>query len=460
MLKAWRNEGLCLLAIGSVVGLVGLVIGHVWVSLVIMAVVYFLWHLLNLILLQRWVTRRRSFRLPVSFGVWEQVFDGLQRLQLLNRKRKRRLSQTLSDVWEAAAFLPDAVVVLDQDNRIEGLNHSAERLLGLRRRADLGKTITDVIDHPVLSDNLEGGETGPSVQVPSPVNGAWMLNVHTTAAFGNDRRRLLVAQNITPVYRLEQARRHFIADVSHELRTPITVFRGYLEAIRDAAANCPQWGRPIEQMDLQASRMQNLVEDLLTLSQLEMADTSPSKEMIPMARILAEICEEGRTLSGERGHEISLHADPSLGLLGDERELRSLASNLIINAVRHTPVGTKIEVRWETEDTNATLTVRDQGEGIAAHHLPRLTNRFYRVDPSRSRSSGGTGLGLAIVKRILDHYDADLHIDSQLGQGTTLRCRFPGEIAQAIESGMTDRLLASPTEVQDEDPGLAARRTI
>ncbi len=459
MLKAWRNEGVCVLAIGSIVALVGLAIGQVWVPLVIAATVYFLWHLFNLILLQRWVTRRRSFRLPVSFGVWEQVFDGLQRLQLLNRKRKQRLSQTLSDVWEAAAFLPDAVVVLDQNNRIEGLNHSAERLLGLRRRANVGESITDLIDHPVLHDNLESGEAGPSVQVPSPVNGAWMLNVHTTAAFGDGRRRLLVAQNITPVYRLEQARRHFIADVSHELRTPVTVFRGYLEALRDAASDNPLWGRPIEQMDLQASRMQNLVEDLLTLSQLEMADASVSEEIVPMAQMLAEICEEGRALSGEQGHKISLHADPSLGLRGDERELRSLASNLIINAVRHTPAGSGIEVRWEAEATNATLTVRDQGEGIAAHHLPRLTDRFYRVDPSRSRSSGGTGLGLAIVKRILDRYDADLHIDSQLGRGTTFRCRFPEEIAQVIESGVGKRPPDAPTGIE-ETTGLATAQTI
>ena len=450
MLRAWRNEIFCVLAIGLVVGLVGLAIGNVQGPLAIGAAAYFAWHLFNLILLQRWVSTHRGFRLPVSFGVWECVFDGLQRLQLLNRKRKRRLAQTLSDVWEAAAFLPDAVVVLDQSNRIDGLNHAAERLLGLRRRTDIGKDIAEVVRHPALDDSLAGGG-GQSVQVPSPVNGAWMLNIQMTASFGTGRRRLLVAQNITPIYRLEQARRHFIADVSHELRTPITVFRGYLEAFRDAAADFPQWGRPIDQMDLQASRMQSLVQDLLTLSQLEMADRAPTNEPVLIPEILSEICEEARALSTEPAHKISLHAEPSLRLRGDEVELRSVVSNLIFNAVRHTPAGAKIDVRWEGDAEQAILTVSDQGEGIAEHHLPRLTDRFYRVDPSRSRSSGGTGLGLAIVKQILGRYGADLHIDSKLGQGTAFSCRFPAKVIQIVESIATGHPADGPRAIAGEE---------
>jgi len=435
MLKAWRNEFLFVLAIGLVLGLVGVAVGNFQIPLAVGGGVYFAWHLFNLILLQKWLLRRRSFRLPVSFGVWESVFDGLQRLQLQNRKRKRRLAQTLSDIWEAAAFLPDAVVVLNQNNRIEGMNHSAERLLGLRRRSDIGRDIGELVSHPVLSDSLTGGGAGDSVQVPSPVNGAWMLNVQTTAAFGAGRRRLLVAQNITPIYRLEQARRHFIADVSHELRTPITVFRGYLEAFRDAAADFPRWGQPIAQMDAQAERMQSLVQDLLTLSRLEMADRAPPSAPVLMPAMLAEICHDARALSNDKRHRISLRAEPSLRLLGDEEELRSMASNLIFNAVRHTAGGTEIDVRWEGNAEQATLTVSDKGEGIAAHHLPRLMDRFYRVDPSRSRSSGGTGLGLAIAKQILDRYDADLRIDSKLGHGTTFSCRFPGELVQLADAG-------------------------
>lgn len=387
---------------------------------------YLGWHLGNFLLLQSWIGRRRRFHLPVSLGVWEAVFDGLQRERLRKRRRGRRLITSLSDYRDAAGTLPEALVVLSEAGTVCWFNPAARKLLGLRWPADLGKDITRVVIHPVLEDDLAAGRSSRPLEVPSPANGAWMLSVQVTAAFGNQRERLLVARDITPVFRLEQARRDFLASVSHELRTPITVFRGYLETLQEMAEGNPQWRTPLAHMDQQAERMQTLVDDLLTLSRLEMAERPRADAPVPVAEMLAEILAEARVLSNDRKHSFLLKMAPSVQLLGEEGELRSAFSNLIFNAVRHTPAGTRIEIDWQGSTEGASLSVRDHGPGIATYHLPRLTERFYRVEAGRSRHSGGSGLGLAIVKQVLDRYSADLKIESVVGQGTSFVCQFPG----------------------------------
>ncbi len=425
MIRAWRNELLCLAAIASAALLLGLLFGQTRLALGLVLFGYLGWHLVNLLLLQSWLARRRSFRLPLSFGVWEAVFDGLQRRELLNRKRMRRLIASVSVYRDAAAILPDALVVLSESGEIHWFNPAARRLLALHRPGDLGRKVTEFIAHPVLEDDLAGGRSSRPLEVPSPANGAWMLSLQVTAPFGDRRERLLVARDITSVFRLEQARRDFLASVSHELRTPITVFRGYLEVLQEVAADSPDWRRPVADMDQQAQRMQALVEDLLTLSRLELADRPQVEEPVPVPEILAEIVAEARALSGERKHDLRLSADPGVWLLGDEAELHSAFSNLIFNAVRHTPPRSRVEVHWHGDAGGASLTVSDRGPGIAAYHLPRLTERFYRVDAGRSRRSGGSGLGLAIVKQVLERYDSELKIASEVGKGTTFSCEFP-----------------------------------
>jgi two-component system phosphate regulon sensor histidine kinase PhoR len=428
LIRAWRNELLCVAAIALALLLLGLLIGDTRLLLALGLIGYLAWHLVNFLLLQLWIGRRKSFRLPLSVGVWEAVFDGLQREQLRKRRRGRQLIASLSDYREAAGTLPDALVVLSETGNVRWFNPAARKLLGLRWPAEMGKDVTEVVTHPVLEDDLAEGRSSRSLEVPSPANGAWMLSIQVTAPFGNQRERLLLARDITASFRLEQARRDFLAGVSHELRTPITVFRGYLEALQEAAVGNPQWDKPVAQMDQQAQRMQSLVEDLLTLSRLELADRPQVETPVPVSEMLEDIVAEARAVSGEQKHDLRLRADSGLLLLGEEGELYSAFSNLIFNAVRHTPPGTRVEIDWQGDDAGARFTVRDRGPGIAAYHLPQLADRFYRVEAGRSRRTGGSGLGLAIVKQVLDRYAAELKIASEVGVGTTFGCHFPASL--------------------------------
>ncbi len=418
-------------AVGLALLLLGLLTGQTYLLLGLGLLGYLGWLLGNFLILQSWLGRRRGFRLPVSLGVWEAVFDSLQRERLRKRRRGRRLIGFLSDYREAASSLPEALVVLSKTGAVCWFNPAARKLLGLRWPADLGKDIIRVVTHPILEDDLAVGRSSRPLEVPSPANGAWMLSIQVTAAFGNHHERLLVARDITPIFRLEQARRDFLASVSHELRTPITVFRGYLETLQEMAEGDPQWRTPLAHMDQQAERMQALVDDLLTLSRLEMAERPQADAPVAVAEILAEILADARVLSNDKKHSLLLRMDPRVQLLGEESELRSAFSNLIFNAVRHTPAGTRIEIDWQGNAESASLSVRDRGSGIAAYHLPRLTERFYRVEAGRSRRSGGSGLGLAIVKQVLDRYAAELKIASVVGEGTCFVCEFPGSRVHA-----------------------------
>ncbi len=428
MIRTWRNELLFVAIIGLALLLLGLLTDSAQLLLGTGLIVYLAWHLSNFLLLQFWIARRRKSRLPISYGIWETVFDGLQREQSQRRRRGQQLVSSLSDYRDAAETLPDAIVILSEGAKIRWCNSAAHRLLGIRWPADRRRDINQFVVHPVLEDDLAKGHSSRPLEVPSPANGAWMLSIQITAPFGNQRERLLVARNITPQYRLEQTRRDFLANASHELRTPITVFRGYLEALKELAESQPQWEIPITHMDQQVQRMQHLVDDLLTLSRLEMAERAPAVEPVQVRETLSAIMGQARLLSGERNHDLQLQADPRLWLKGEERELHSAFSNLIFNAVRHTPPGTRVEVSWQGDQDGAVLSVRDYGRGIAAYHLPRLTERFYLVDAGRARRTEGNGLGLAIVKQVLDHYRAELGISSVVGEGTTFTCRFPSAV--------------------------------
>ncbi len=427
MLGAWRNELFCLLAAGLVLLLLGLVFGSPEIFLGAGLAAYVGWHLLNLVLLHHWIAHSHRFRLPVSFGIWEAIFDGLQRRQLRDRRRRHGLMRQLREFRDAGNRLPEGLALLGEDNAVLWFNAAAGKLLGLRRPQDLGRDVTDLIRHPALLDALTGSVEGRPLEIASPANGAWMLSVQTTKAFGESRRRMLVARDITPFYRVEQVRRDFVANVSHELRTPITVFRGYLGALR-GRAETSGGDVPLTLMDEQAQRMQSLVDDLLLLSRLEMTRRAQPADVVPVAAMLESILEQAEALSGAKGHDLTLDADPGVLLFGDEDELHSAFSNLVFNAVRHTPPGTRIAVSWEGGPDSACLTVQDFGPGIAARHLPRLTERFYRVDSSRSRDDGGTGLGLAIVKHVLERHDAELKIASEPGNGCVFSCHFPATL--------------------------------
>ena len=425
MTRAWRNEILCLATIFLALLILGMLVGSVELTLALGGLAYLLWHIANFVLLQRWITQRYAIRLPKSLGIWEAVFDGLQRDKIRKRRRRRRLIESLADYREAATRLPDALVILSGRGTVRWFNASARRLLGLQWPDDLDKPILSLLVHPALEDDLAKGYSSQPLELASPVNGAWMINIQVTAPFGNRDERLLIGRDITQSFRLEESRRGFLASVSHELRTPITVFCGYLEAIRHSTLDEVELSRALANMDQQVRRMQTLVDDLLTLSRLEMADRRPPTTPVPVPRMLEEITQAARALSDRARHDLVLDADSKIWLLGSESDLHSVFSNLIFNAVRYTPPGTRIEICWRGTEEGAIFAVRDYGPGIAAHHLPRLTERFYRVDDGRARAAGGTGLGLAIVKQVLDQYDAELTINSVVGEGSTFACLFP-----------------------------------
>lgn len=422
-----RVAGLALLLL-----ILGLLTDHVALFLLLGVLAYLAWHLFNLARFQRWFEEGKRFHPPEVWGVWGDVFYNIYRLQQRNRLRRRRIIRMLQRFQEATAIMPDAAVVLGGQGDIEWWNEAAGEMFGLSVPQDTGQRIANLVRHPVFAEFLAVGDYSGTVQFPSPINEQIMLAVRIVR-YGKEHL-LLVARDITPIYRLDQVRRDFVANVSHELRTPLTVISGFLETMSEEEGEwARQWGRSVHLMRQEASRMQHLVEELLLLSRLEMDKGVHRREVIHVSAMLAMIGEEAvalsGTLSGKPRHAISVVADSNVSLRGNNAELRSAFSNLIFNAVQYTPNKGEINIRWYADATGAHLEVHDTGIGISAEHIPRLTERFYRVDTARSRESGGTGLGLAIVKHVLNRHDAQLRIESELGQGSTFICDFPLALA-------------------------------
>jgi two-component system, OmpR family, phosphate regulon sensor histidine kinase PhoR len=332
--------------------------------------------------------------------------------------RSRRLAANLRDLRNAASQLPDAVVLIDQQQQIRWFNHAAENLLGLRRPQDRGVLLQQRMADSELAGWLRDGALEPLNDATAPGQADSQLNV-SMLPFG-DHEQLLLARDISHLNRLEQIRRDFVANVSHELRTPLTVIHGYLELIDPE--DVPELAPVLGEMRAQSKRMGQIVEDLLTLSRLE-TQHQIADERVPMASLLATVRKEADALSQGR-HRILLESSAEADLLGSPKDLHSALSNLVSNAVRYTPAGGSITIRWQREPGGAVYSVSDTGFGIPATHLARLTERFYRISSSRSRDSGGTGLGLSIVKHVLNLHQAQLQIESAPGVGSTFACHF------------------------------------
>jgi len=337
------------------------------------------------------------------------------------KHRARRLAITLRDLRDAADSLPDAIVLLDEAWRVRWFNRAAETLLGLRRGQDRGVQLSERLQGSELAAWLRAGARVTLHDAPAPGRPGDHLDV-SVQPFGR-RQRMLLARDISPLTRLEQIRRDFVANVSHELRTPLTVIHGYLELLdpEDVPALAPV----LSEMRAQSKRMGQIVEDLLTLSRLETQEHIVD-ERVPMGALLATLRKEAEALSQGR-HQVALEVDTDCDLLGSPKDLHSALSNLVSNAVRYTPNGGSITIRWQRTGDGATYSVSDTGYGIPASHLARLTERFYRVSSSRSRETGGTGLGLSIVKHVLNLHQARLSVESTPGRGSTFACHFGPE---------------------------------
>ncbi len=405
-----------------IVTAVGLFFGRLQLFLLLGILFYLGWHLYNLLRLAYWLVDEQPVQPPYPNGLWQEVFERVRRLKSHKRKREK-----FTRFREVASVLPDAVVILGQHNEIQWCNPAAQRMLGLFWPKSMGQPLLKLVRDPVLEEYLARGNFYRPLEFASPANKAQIISLHVTR-FGKHNMHLLMARDITQIYHLNQARQDFVANVSHELRTPLTVITGFLENLQTAAQKELTFKRSIELMQDQARRMQTIIQELLAVSHLEMKNQTEITEPVPVPKMLASIIEEARALSGDSKHVITLQAEPQLWLQGDNQELHSAFSNLIFNAVKHTPPRAEIHIRWNADENGAQLTVSDTGEGIPARHISRLTERFYRVDPGRSRQSGGTGLGLAIVKHVLDRHGADLHITSEVGRGSTFTCHFSNSV--------------------------------
>ncbi|MCL2657650.1 MAG: phosphate regulon sensor histidine kinase PhoR [Betaproteobacteria bacterium] len=402
----------------------GPLVASVCFALVILAA--FIYHAYHLHRLVRWTREPVEAPMPQAHGVWDDVFADLHRRARANLAQRERLSQALTRFRAATAAMPDGVVLLSAENFIEWINPAAALHFELDPRHDVGKPMLNLVRQPDFVSYLQSSGVEPVVCKLSRHAGR-VLSIQIVP-FGEEQRMVL-SRDITQFERMETIRRDFVANVSHELKTPLTVIGGFLETIDDTLEDLPpaETHRYLQLASEQATRMRRLVEDLLELSKLETSAAASMDETIEMAPLLAQLIEEGNAYSAGR-HTLTLHSDGPAALRGSRKELHSAFLNLITNAVRYTAEGGHIRVMWNVAPGGgARFTVEDNGIGIAAEHLPRLTERFYRVDRGRSRDSGGTGLGLAIVKHTLSHHQATLEIESQLGRGSCFSTLFPSE---------------------------------
>lgn len=404
--------------------------------------IYLLRNTLWMARLLRWARSPLDAPTPSARGVWAELFEVLHQRARQATRQGTLASEELARLQRAAEVLPEGVVILDGFRAVEWMNNEAEFCLGLRS-SDIGSRITHLLREPQLLAYLDSSprQVAPLLLQTQRCPGRALQIQAVPFAAG---RTLLMVRDVTQLEKLATMRRDFVANVSHELKTPLTVVLGFIETASDALAD----GSPADLAQYlamateQAQRMQHLIDDLLMLSSLE-TDAPPAEEVIDMAALLAELQAEAEVLSAGR-HRITFASGGVPNLLGSRREIRSALGNLVTNAVRYTPPGGMINLSWTAvpaADASAALgvqfTVTDTGPGIATEHLPRLTERFYRVDRGRSREVGGTGLGLAIVKHVLERHQGLLEIDSEVGKGSIFGVTFPAPRVITGRAGVT-----------------------
>lgn len=394
-------------------------------------------HLRQLYCLARWSQQPQRSELPDTAGIWGVIFDALYETQRRARGRKRKLASIVSEFQASTAALPDGAIVVSPRGEIAWFNSAAQTMLGLRSPQDIGNRVNNLVRDPTFSRYVDSRDYAEDLHLPSPMDPQTTLSLRLIP-YGNGQR-LLIARDVSESRRLDRMRRDFVANASHELRTPLTVLAGYVDMMRPDAAKpdgpLAMWAAPLEEMRRQLTRMETLLEDLLKLARLEAETPAPRGEVVDMPEVIESSLSEARQLSAG-GHRIDAEIDSGLMLSGRQSELHSIVGNLLSNAVRYTPEGGNIHLSWGREaGDEAVLRVSDSGIGVDPEVIPRLTERFYRVDVGRSRASGGTGLGLAIVKHALEHHEAVLDIESTSGQGSSFICRFPTYRAQQGASG-------------------------
>jgi two-component system phosphate regulon sensor histidine kinase PhoR len=423
MFSPWRSEYYWLIWLGLVGLFAGKLTGWYLPAFWICCLIYLGHHLANIHSMLMWL--RTGGKIPSGSGIWEEIYYLIYRLRRRNKARKKRLLQMLERFRTATAALPDATVVLGPRDEIDWFNEAAGKLLGFRK-SDLGQQVSNLIRYPKFAEFLRASNYTETMNMPSPAAERTQLEIRVVP-YGEDLR-LLLAQDVTQLRFMERVRTDFVANVSHELRTPLTVLRGYVETL-DAASEMSERHRKIfNRMQEQTERMQNLIDGLLSLTRLE-STHSAAHAPVDVPSMLRSICDEYQVADNQQA-TLELRLDTAAHLSGAESELRSVFSNLIGNAVKYTPANGHIQVRWREERDQLIVDVEDDGPGIALEHLPRLTERFYRVETEGVPRTSGAGLGLAIVKHAMSRHDGELKIRSRPGKGSCFSCIFP--IGRAI----------------------------
>ena len=369
---------------------------------------------------EAWVGRGANKQFPSSVGIWEDLYYHVYRIKKNEKRRKKKLSQMIDQFRQSTEALPDAAIVLGINNEIDWSNKAARKVFGLQA-SDKGQRIPNLIRYPEFIRYLKANNYQTSVIMPSPVDHNITLEVRIVP-YGAGLR-LLLAQDITQLKKMERTRKDFVANVSHELRTPLTVLKGYLETLQDLDdGQSPLLTNSFLQMQGQTERMQHLVDDLLLLTRLE--TQKKKSHCVDIPALLSQICKEGDDLESAT-RRIELTLESSAHIMGEEQELRSAFTNLLGNALKYSPEDSVVKLHWYQDANSVVLAITDKGEGIAKTDISRVTERFYRSEVKRAKKVNGTGLGLAIVKHVLMRHDAQLTIKSELGKGSCFSCHFP-----------------------------------
>ncbi len=416
------------LSLGLAIGLaVGLVFGVPWAGIAAVLAIALALQLLNLLRVLRWLQADQTELAPEQPGPWGHLIAMIVRLYRRKQFHKQRLLRLLRELRRSTAAMPDGVVVLNPQAEILWFNRMAARLLGFRGKTDFGLRIENLVRQPEFVRYLRGGQYATPVIVRSSLGAEQHLSLQIVP-YGAGQLLVLV-RDVTREARLEAMRKDFVANASHELRSPLTVISGYLETLTQDSEVDPALAGPLLEMRRQAQRMTGIVQDLIELSRLESSDTDAMGQPIDVVSLMAQLRQDVLARP-QHPAQVQVRADSHAMLLGEDMQIHSAFANLVDNAAKYTPQDGSVQIRWWTDDQGGHFSVSDTGIGIAPEHIPRLTERFYRVDAGRGRATGGSGLGLAIVKHVLQRHGAQLSIESEEGHGSKFTCDFPRERLQ------------------------------
>ena len=423
-LWTFAKQDLRLLAFFIIVGgLIGLGIGYFWICIGIAFAVFFGLQLRSLYLVNDWISNRPYDVPPNLNGIWGALLFNVYRAQRQERIVQSEMVGLIDRTQSSLVALSEAIILTDDAQQIEWWNPAAEKLLGIQQ-LDRGRNILTILRQPSFIEYFNHLDEAPDgLKMKSSVFEDRYVHLKMTR-FGGDSH-LLVAYDVTRIHNLEQMRKDFVDNISHELRTPLTVLSGYIETFMDQDDLNPRWKRAFEQMQSQNRRMNALVNDLLLLSRLENDKNVVKNQIIDMPNLMNQLFDDAQAYNVDYGHTLNLDIDSHCDLIGSDTELASAFTNLITNAIKYTPKGGTVTIGWHDDAQHGYFSVQDTGIGIDPKHLPRLTERFYRVDSARSRQTGGTGLGLAIVKHVLMQHNAYLEVESKENQGSTFKVVFP-----------------------------------